>query len=192
MIAIVWLLLGTPSASASEAVVLGSMTLSSPRTAVSDGVTNFAGFGGAVGFDYHLKGNAFLETDLEFFTRRYDGNETLPTLMLPLIGRFETEHFYIGVGVYAAFIVGMASDNGGPVTLNDFGLQDTDMGGVFNIGLKFPIGQNFHLILDGRVTRALTASQTDKGPFYWGQVQAFAGMSFDMQRKSNGGQRALR
>lgn len=177
-------MLAPERALATEFVLFSGLNLSSPRTALDSSLTNYTTLTGGFGFDIHVKDHAYLETDLNYVTRRFSSNFSMPTIIFPLLGRFENKYLIVGVGPYMGMILGVSSDNGETITLASIGQMSAfDFGGVFELGFKLPLTKTINVFFDGRILRALTASYTEgTDSFYWAEMQGSVGVQIKTGR----------
>jgi hypothetical protein len=164
-------------------VLLGGLNLSSPRTAAAVGYTPYMGAVGGIGFNINILEQAFVELDFQYLMRRYWGTASIPTLMMPLLAKYESSWIMFGIGPYAAFPLGLTSDDNSETSLDHLQLTGTDFGIMLESGLKLKVTQRITAFGDVRISRAVSATYTSPSPaFYWTQVQASIGIQVRVGR----------
>jgi opacity protein-like surface antigen len=166
-----------PSAGhATEFVLLPGLTYSSPRTSLRDPFS-FVGLTAGFGFDFAIRDNAHVMTDVEYAVRRFGGFSSIPTLLWPTFGRYVGKILILGVGPYFGIPLGVSSDDGRPSDLDN--MSWFEFGLAFEGGFKLPLTRRVTVTLTGRFERALTAAYSNAtDTFYWTQFQGFIGFQF--------------
>lgn len=169
-------------AHAAEFVLMPGINLSSPRTALRD-PASFIGFNFGAGANIRLEGNAHLLVELDYVYRRFAGTASVPTLLMPVIGRFENKYLILGAGPYVGVTMGISADNGVATTLGEFSTFEAGL--IFELGLKLPLTRRVTVVLDGRLSRALTAAyDIPSETFYWAQLMGYIGFQIKVGKNA--------
>lgn len=152
--------------------VLGGVGFSFP-SAKTAGVdldkSTKAGFAGGLGANYFFNSSFSLELDVLYaqraFTLKNGGTDTetkLNTIQVPLMARYWILPKYLGLGLggYWAETVGDAKVNDVSVKPGDAGFNRPDFGLIASVQGRYPIAQNFHVLLDARFNYGLVNQNT--------------------------------
>lgn len=181
--ALVAALLMADSAHAVEFVLMPGVNLSSPRTAMNTPASYLGAVFGA-GLNFGIKGNAHVVVELDLASRRFAGSSSVPTILLPLIGRYESKAIVLGTGPYISVPVGVTSDDGVAVTDNVFAAYEVGM--LVEFGFKLHLTRKVDILLDTRITRAFTSAyEIPSEKFYWTNIQGLIGFQFKIGKPSH-------
>lgn len=172
-----------PAWATSNFTLLGGLNLSSPRTAINSSIIPYTGMTFGLGFDINIKDHLYVEPELDYVNRRYSANYTMPTVMIPVLVRFENSFLMLGLGPYIGMLLGSSSDTGAASTPDVLALPTFDYGLLVDGGIKLRLTHTIWGFADARVSRALNAAYSGVDAFYWGQIQGYVGIQIVMGQR---------
>lgn len=147
-------------------------------------------FGGGASVIYPWTSWLHFDFGALYLGRKYGSagrTNSLSMIELPVLARLWLgSYFTLGFGPYFSLGLGNVNHSAmGSISFSDAGLKSTDIGGVLDVGILFPLFSSASLLLEGRYTSSLlnVAVESDLTRKF-NDIQALIGITFGVHNSS--------